>query len=476
MSNIRRIAFNEWRAAFRSRTVFISAVVLGFSLLTALVVSWQNARLLNAERTKFQEIVRTNWIDQPDRHPHRVAHYGYLAFRPKSTLSFFDSGIDSFAGTSVFLEAHRQNTANFSEARHSSGLLRFGELNLAMILQILVPLLIFFLGFSSVAGEREGGTLALMMAQGVSPGQLIAGKSAGVLGTVLALALPLMLIAFGMWLALNDFTVSADAAIRILLLIAGYLLYFAVTAALAVVVSAISPTSRTALTALLVIWIVFWIAMPRAAQNVGAAIYPAPTKAEFDKRLEADLANEGDSHNPNDPKFAELRRETLAEHGVDDVKKLPFNYAGFVMMKAEEISSGIFRRHFGELIAQYRRQNRVSELLSLVNPYLAIRQFSMAVAGSDFTTYEHFATQTEDYRFKMAQRLNDLHMNEIKAEKDREQKVGRETWERFPAFEYREPPIAETVRQQIPALISVAFWTIAAFGAVAYAGRRRLLD
>lgn len=476
MSSIGRIAFNEWRAAFRSRTVFVSAIVLGISLLTALLVSWQNARLLNAERTKFQEIVRTNWIDQPDRHPHRSAHYGYIAFRPKSTLSFFDSGIDSFAGTSVFLEAHRQNTANFSEARHSSGLLRFGELNLAMILQILAPLLIFFLGFSAIAGERESGTLGLMISQGVSTGELISGKTLGVLGIILALVLPLLFLAFGLWLALNDFAISGDAAIRILLLVGGYLLYFGVAAALAVVVSAVSPTSRSALTTLLVIWVVFWIAMPRAAQNIGASMYPAPTKAEFDKRIEADLANEGDSHNPNDPKFAELRRETLAQYGVTDVKDLPFNYAGFVMMKAEEISSSIFRRHFGELIAQYQRQNRINEILSLINPYLAIRQFSMAVAGSDFTTYEHFATQTEEFRFEMTQKLNALHMNEIKTENDRTQKVGREAWERFPAFTYREPSIGETLRVQIAALLSVIFWTIAAGAAVFYAGRRRLLD
>lgn len=461
-SNIKRIAAHEWRNAFRTKTVYVSALVLGVTLLSALFISWQNAETLNAEREKYQELVRTNWLAQPDRHPHRSAHYGYLAFRPKSSLSFFDSGVDSYAGTSVYLEAHRQNTTNFSEASHSNGLLRFSELNLALILQVLVPLLIFFLGFAAIAGERENGSLALILSQGVSKRELLVGKTLGILAVIFALLAPLLLISFGLWFVLNDFQITADSSLRIALLLVGYGFYFVVCAALAVVVSAFSKTSRSSLTALLVIWILFWIAMPRAVQNVGASIYPTPSKSQFDKLLEEDLAKEGDSHNPNDPKFAELKRETLAKYNVKDVKDLPFNYGGFVMSKAEEISSAIFRKHYGELLEKFRLQNRVTETASLLNPYLAIRSFSMAVAGSDFSAYQNFGWQAEEFRFNMIQKLNDLHANEIKAENDRTQKVSRAVWQNFPNFEYREPTLYETLRAQYLAIFSVIFWLFAA--------------
>lgn len=465
-SNIKRVARHEWRSAFRAKTVYVSAIVLGVALLSALFISWQNAKTLNAERERYQEIVRTNWLEQPDRHPHRSAHYGYLAFRPKSSLSFFDSGVDSFAGTSVFLEAHRQNTANFSEARHSNGLLRFGELNLALILQLLVPLLIFFLGFAAVSGERENGTLALLLSQGAARREILLGKTAGILAVSFALLTPLILISIALWLVLNDFILSADLLLRVALLFAGYGFYFIVCAALAVVVSAFSRTSRNALTALIVIWIAFWIAMPRAVQNVGASIYPTPSKSEFDKLLEQDLAKEGDSHNPNDPKFAELKRELLAKYNVKDVKELPFNYNGYVMMKSEEISSAIFRRHYGELLEKFRLQNRVTEIAGLLNPYLAVRSFSMAVAGSDFAAYENFGWQAEEFRFNMIQRLNEFHTGEIKAENDRAQKISRENWDDFPKFQYREPTLFETLDRQILAILSVIFWLLAACGGI----------
>lgn len=474
-SNIKRIAAHEWRTAFRSQVVYISAFVLGVTLFAALFVSWQNAQTLNAEREKYQDLVRSNWLEQPDRHPHRSSHYGYLALRPKSSLSFFDSGVDSFAGTSVFLEAHKQNTVNFSEARHSNGLLRFGELNLALILQLLVPLLIFFLGFAAISGERENGTLAIMLSQGIAWRELLIGKTLGILAVIFALLTPLIAMSFVLWLILNDFDLTADALTRIALLIVGYALYFVVCAAIAVVVSSYVKTSRSALTALVVIWILFWIAMPRAMQNIGAGVYPTVSKSQFDKLLEDDLAREGDSHNPSDPKFAQLKAETLAKYNVGDVKDLPFNYGGFVMREAEEISSGIFRKHYGELLERFRMQNRVAELASLLNPYLAIRNFSMAASGSDFSAYTDFQWQAEDFRFNMIQKLNDLHTNQIKMEADRTQKVSRAIWEEFPAFEYREATIFESLGGQILAILSVLFWFVAACATVYYVPKKTII-
>jgi len=465
IANVKRVAKQEWRNAFRTKTAYLSALLLGITLLSALFISWQNAKTLNEERRKYQEIVQTNWLEQPDRHPHRSSHYGYLAFRPKSPLSFFDSGVDSFAGTSIFLEAHKQNTVNFSEARHSNGLLRFGEFNLALILQILLPLLIFFLGFSAISGDRESGILRLMLSQGVAWREILIGKTLGILAIIFVLLTPLLLISMALWLVLNNFQIASDAWLRLVFLLFGYAAYFVVCAAIAVAVSSLTQTSRNSLITLIVIWIAFFIVVPRATQNFGANLYPTPSKSQFDRLLEDDLAKEGDSHNPNDPKFAELKREVLAKYNVNDVKDLPFNYGGFVMSQAEGISSAIFRKHYGELLEKFKSQNRAAEIVGLLNPYLAIRHFSMAAAGSDFTAYENFGWQAEEFRFNMIQKLNDFHTEKIKAENDRGQKLSREIWQEFPKFEYREPTVFESLTKQILAVFSVIFWLIVA-GAV----------
>ncbi|MDQ4121054.1 MAG: DUF3526 domain-containing protein [Acidobacteriota bacterium] len=473
--NVKKIAAHEWRTAFRSRTIWASTFILALATLTALYVGWQNYRTLNAEREKYSQAVADKWLNQPDRHPHRAAHYGYLVFRPKALLSFFDAGVDSYAGTTVFLEAHRQNTANFSEARHSSGILRFGELNLAMILQMLVPLLIFFLGFSAITAERENGTFQILLSQGVAWREILLGKTLGIVSIIFALIAPIIFVALTFWLFLSDWQITTDSVWRVAALILSYAAYFVICAAVAVLISAFHKTSRSALTTLIVVWILFWIVMPRAAQSLGAHLFPTPSKAQFDRMLEEETAKHGDSHNPNDPKFAELKKETLAKYGVLDVKDLPFNYGGFVMSKAEEISSEIFRSHYGDVLEKFRWQNRVGEIAGLLNPFLAARHFSMAMAASDLANYENFQWQAEEYRFRMIQKLNEFHTHEIKFENDRAQKMSRERWEDFPPFEYQTPTIAESLGNQILPLVSLVLWLALVFGALWFVKPRNTL-
>ncbi|MBK9166556.1 MAG: DUF3526 domain-containing protein [Bryobacterales bacterium] len=441
------------RQALRNRSLPAACLLVTALLALSGYVSGRNQDLTNRQRSEYSEKVRSHWLQQPDRHPHRVAHYGYLAFRPKSPLAYFDSGLDSFGGVAVFLEAHRQNTTNFSEAGQSAALIRFGELTPALVLQLIVPLLLFVLGFPVVSGEREGGTLALSLAQGVSSRTLLAGKALGLLAMVPALLLPGMAIL----LAVRGVPDSGLLP-RILALALAYGLYLAVVVWIAAAVSAASRSSRAALTTLLVLWVVACVAMPRALLTLGAARAPLPSKAQFDAMVDRDLAQEGDSHNPNDPHFAQLRARTLQKYGVRDVRDLPFNYSAFVMEESEKITSGIFRRHYSGILDTFQRQSRPLEWGALVNPYLAIRALSMALAGSDLDHFLDFQRQAETFRYDMIQNLNELHRTRIRLENDRAQKVSRDTWGGFPEFVYTPPSVAEVWRRRWTACAVLAAW------------------
>ena len=458
-SIITRIAANEIRHSLRNRSLWIACVSIAALLLLSAIIAQQNQSKLNAQRDEYQQRVRSNWLEQPDRHPHRASHYGYLAFRPKAPLSFFDSGVDSFAGTSVFLEPHRQNTANFSEANHSGGMLRFGELSPALVLQLLVPLAIFFLGFAAITGERESGTLPMLLAQGVTWRKIIVGKTLGVAAMTLLITVPgtLLLLA---WRVFSGHEFSRDTLWRTLGLIGGYGLYLLICSVFTVLVSAWQQTSRGALTSLILLWIVFCVVLPRGAQTLGAAVAPAPAKAQFDAALELATSQEGDSHNPDDPHFAALRAETLKKYNVSDVKDLPFNYGAFVMSEGEKISSDIFRRQYGELLDTFHRQNRFSEWAAVFNPYLAIRTLSMALAGSDLAHYADFQRQAETFRYEMVQKLNQLHMTEIKFEDDRNQRASKTHWQEFPAFEFRPQLIGWTLNQQWLSVVALLGWSL----------------
>jgi len=466
MSNIIvTIAKQTYKATFSNKGTLALTILLGLSLCLATFVGWQNFKTQNNQRLHYKELVREQWLAKPDKHPHRMAHYGYLAFREKHELSFFDFGIESFAGVSIFLEAHKQNTVNFSEAGFSNGMLRFGEISVAMVLQLLVPLLIFFLGYNCISAERESGTLKILLCQNVTWKNLLWGKTLGIIGVCLSIFIPLIVLTMLLWASLSNWNVSADAAMRLLILVLSYSVYFFIISAITVLVSAFQRSSKTALITLLACWIFFIIIMPRITQAVGTKIYPAPAKIEFADAIAADIQKQGDSHNPNDPHYASIKDSLLQAYQVDDVKKLPFNYGGYIMAEGEKITSNIYSDHQRELNETFKRQNSITAFAGLLNPYLSLKQLSMALTASDFNTFIDFQRQAESYRYGLAQKMNKLQIDKISnikpGEHDKPLAISKANWAEQPDFNYKFGLLKGVMANELLALLSLSMWLLA---------------
>jgi ABC-2 type transport system permease protein len=463
-STILMVACHEIRLHWRDRTLPIAVASLTVLLLVAGLVTRQNQAERDGQRAWYQSQVRRNWLEQPDRHPHRASHYGYLAFRAPGAASFVDQGVEGFLGNSIFLEAHRQNTANFSEANLSGGLMRFGVLSPALIILLLTPLVIFFLGYSIVSGEREGGTLQQLFAQGATGRQILLGKSLALFLMGLALILPGLLPIIFRYQASDSGGGSIVTQIgwRLAGLALVYVVYLLICCVGCVIVSTLSRRSRSALLVLILCWVTGGVFLPRGLAAAGERLATLPSRAEFDARLEREMAQQGDSHNPDDPHFRQLREETLRRYNVTRINDLPFNYGAFVMLESERISSEIFRRHYLELLATIERQNDLAVPFGLINPYLAVRPISAALAGSDHHHFAAFQLQAEQFRYEMIQQLNRLHLEEIRYENDRAQRVSREHWADFPEFMHHPPgwrEVLATIRLPLGAL---AIWLIGA--------------
>ena len=190
MSKVLTIALNEGRALWRNRTALISAGLFLALSLMAILNAWDQFRFSRDLRASYQSEANATFDAQPDRHPHRMVHYGHFVFRPLNPLAAFDPGVDAFTGHMLYLEGHRQNSANFSETRQNTSLVRFGQLTPAFCLQVLAPLLLIFLGFGLIARERESGTLALSLTQGISGTQVMWGKALCIAAVAALILLP----------------------------------------------------------------------------------------------------------------------------------------------------------------------------------------------------------------------------------------------------------------------------------------------
>lgn len=450
--------------------------VFNVMLLFALIAGYQNMRLQQETAEHYSHEVRERWESRPDKHPHRMAHYGYVAFRQHFPLSFFDFGMDSYLGNAVFLEAHRQNTVNFSEASLSNGLLRFGEISAGMILQLLLPLLIFFWGFDLVAREREHGTLRILLTQGVSWPELLLGKSLGLFYLALSIFIPSVIVGF-ILLVINTLALeNTQVFVRFFLLVSSYLGYFFIVSIIAIWVSASTKSPKSALIQLIGCWLFFTLMLPKLSQVVGQTMFPSPSKIEFDTTVEHELIQQGDSHNPNDPHFKALKDSLLTAYKVDSTHKLPFNYSGYVMREGEKLSAKTYQKHQAHLVETYQKQQNVVRFTAFFNPYMAIKNLSMALAGTDYSAYQNFQSQTEDFRYLLAQALNELQMkyisNKVKSSADKNAVVNKKFWSQLPDFQYHFLKLNTVVQREAVSIFSLVLWGIGLFFLIRYRTHR----
>ncbi|WP_373514750.1 ABC transporter permease, partial [Persicitalea sp.] len=174
---MRLIMLNEWRQWARERRLI---ALLIFGVVIGAVALWHQldyqADLLDV-RQDAQQKSRREWLSQEPKHPHMAAHFGNYAYKKPSPMHGFDPGLTPYTGSSVYMEPHRQNDFLFSQSQENGTGLRFGWLSPALICQLVFPLLIILFSFNGINGERERGTLPLLLAQGIDLRRILFAKT-----------------------------------------------------------------------------------------------------------------------------------------------------------------------------------------------------------------------------------------------------------------------------------------------------------
>lgn len=470
-----RVASEEWRQWQRSRLALLSLIVFIALLVFTTALTIIEAQEARHARLHQQEQAETTFLDQPDRHPHRMVHYGHYVFRAPPPLSMFDPGVDPVTGQSMFLEGHRQNSAMFADARAEARTGGFGSLSLAKIYHVFLPLLIITLGHAVLLREREARTLGPLLSQGVTGGQLYRGKLLALTGLIGLLSLPALFASIGS-------TFLGESLLAALMIYTGHLLYLLIWTALTLCVSFAVRTRGLALSILLAVWVITVLVIPRIGVTSASATLPTEGKILTDMRMNEDLRKLGDGHNASDPAFTQLRSELLEEYGVDSVEDLPINFRGVVASTSETELTETLNEYAEKRLNRESAQAAHLAAYGWVSPYLAISGASRKLAGTDLATHHRFLREAEALRYDFVQGLNKAHVEQLSYIDDINRNNGEEGWRRARVDaqnwsvldEFRFVPDAASTRLEraTPSLLALSLWFIVLLLAGGIAARR----
>ena len=172
-----------------------------------------------------------------------------------------------------------------ADINSNPSILLFPVADLLFVVGVVLSLLAFFMSYDAVAGERERGTLKLLLSYSLPRDKLILAKW---IGGYLSLALPFLVS-----LALSALLISLSGEIPFrgsdweAFAIAGLvsLLLIAVMFSIGLLISVRATQSSTAILSLLAIWVVLALVLPNAGPYLAEVVAPVPSVGEVERTI-----------------------------------------------------------------------------------------------------------------------------------------------------------------------------------------------
>ena len=434
--------YKEWKLN-KLLYVFITAIfcLWVFCLYTGIL----EYEAVGTFRESAKQESRNQWLNQDDKHPHIAAHFGNFAFKPVNVLSIFDKGINAYSGTYIYLEAHKQNDFLFSPAQSASSFIRFGELNVALLLQIIIPLFLIIFTFNTVLSERISGTLAILKASGITGKQVAKAKILAPLLLTSILIILLYSLSFLLFAVLK-IPFGGEDVLKSVLIVAAYVVYYFIILSFSVWVSSVSKTLKQSLTVLLSVWIFAFVLMPKLLGNISTSLYALPSNTTFKDAVKKDIVNGIDGHNTSDIRAQKFTDSLLQKYNVDSTSKLPVNIEGLIMMEGEKYSSQVYNHHFDSLSNILIKQQKVFTYAGFINPLLSVKNLVIGLSNTDFFNDMYFRQEAEVYRMHFVQVMNeDMAKNSKEGDFDT-YKIGKKLYQHTDDFRYRNPGLTQIMK------------------------------
>ncbi len=344
----------------------------------------------------------------------------------------------------VSMDARREVTA----ADQGPARLSTGAFDLAFVLVFLLPLVVIALGYDLVAGERERGTLGLVLSQPVSLTRFVVGK---------ALSRGLLLLGIAVVVGIGGPAILGGiggAGVALAVYGALILAYTAFWFAATIAVNAYGRTAAGNALTLIGLWLGLVVVLPGLASVAVDAIHPPPSRA-----LLVNRAREG---------AAEAEAKTTAlegDHAEDAARRAARTGARAVDVQDDLAASlAPVLTSFGDQLA---RQQALVDRLRFASPAIVLHEALADVAGSSVRRNELFRAQIDAFQAEQrsffGERVRDA------------AELGTADHEAMPAFTFREEPTGALMQRAALGLLGLAVPTLA-LGVLAVARFRRPIE
>lgn len=411
--------------------LILLSVVIGISNYEADVKEYDKSVALNKQELEN----RTSYIE--------IAGFGVKVFKRPQVLRTIVNGIEADAGRGLKIAAGADPQSVDSRNQSNPVLAVFGALDLAFIVRIVLSLLAILFTYDSITGEKERGTLRLVLSNEIPREQFILGKAiGGFLCLLTSLVVP-FLLSLLILISYPNISLSEEHWLRIGILFVQFLLYISVFFMLGMFVSSRTHRSATSFLVLLFMWVAFVTIIPKISVMVAAQLHPIPSTndltvqkdqylqglyRESDKQIRAFV---GSNPPPTKPEDKIAWRNTIT--------KLTLDAADQRQKKYEEYTASVDR----EYQLKKQAQDQLAANLSRLSPAGSLMFASMNIARTGLEEHQRFIDSVRTY-WPIWYRWSDSKIREGSEPGPPGSKLNLSD---MPQFSYQSEPISASIRR-----------------------------
>lgn len=372
-----------------------------------------------------------------------------LAVLPPAPLASVAVGQRDLYAQAVHVGSGVQLTTQRETETAMSGPTRLqtGAFDPGFLFVVLFPLVVIALSYEILSGERERGTLAMLLSQPVSQTGLVLGKA-----TARATALCVVTLGFaglGLVVAGVDFTAAgvwSHVALYALVLVAWALFWFAA----AVAVNAWGEGSARNALWLVGLWLVLVVIVPGLVRVAVDAVHPPPSQMEM-------------VHEARDA-AQDAEKELAGLQGKHDVDPRSEGFATRVVAVQEQLAQRAAPVLEARREALAERQS-LMDVLRFLSPAMMTQQALEALAGAGAHRHQRFDGQVD--AFHDAHRA--FYAEAVRGEKP----FTVASLDAAPGFAYEEAPMATLLGRVLGGLLGL-LTLVGLLMAVAWPGLKRV--
>ncbi len=327
-------------------------------------------------------------------------------YRPPAVLSAFSAGLEKQLAGSAKIELDKVPELSVTERKGNPYLPIFSVFDESLIFKIVISVLALLIAYDAVSGEREQGTLKLMLSGATARDQVLLGK---LLAGIVTLSVPVsIMFVIGLVILISCPMVDLSGSdwARIGLIFVASSAFTLVMYQLGLLFSCLAKRSAISMVLGLFVWIIFAIVIPNVGVHLATQLRPVESQEKRDGRMMSiknDLANELGNIKVDFSASLITSDESDAFGGYYAKRRDSFWLNAERKLNALTIPVKLrYADKFWDLehsnLDSFFGQKNLAHRLSLTSPISTYENLMAILAGTDITGFVHFINEVRAHR------------------------------------------------------------------------------